>query len=375
MQKYIFFICMIMLCSLQAEEESTSSEKESAFSGNTPPRQENTSIVEQDHMLFILSADYILWLVKEGGLAATASQFANTGLNPNVAQGIIYPKFKTRSGFKIGAGVAFDHNDWSIFLQYTWFYNKGNPLGTEYRFAIGDNTNFDAFTMPAWLLGQPPAFPLNVGFGLLETEKSSWNNFFNRLEGVFSQLIWGGKNLIVRPFLGILGWWDSQKLRIEYETFSTGSSLGNYTYHLHAAQDGSGAGPYIGQEIEFCFYNDQNNQMGICGKWGGALLWSQFKATALLSWDSLDQTNQQNQVKQKSRNVFTATAPMLETVLGFRWTMWFGCNVFFRLQIGWELSAWFDHNHMFSNLITRSSGTCDALYTMQGLTVNVQVGF
>lgn len=379
MKKYLIF-CVLVVLPLSAGSCCPEEPKVCEEPPPPPPEPEikclpprsccTESAVDQQCILFILSADYIFWLAKEAGLATTASQFANTGLDPNEAQGIIYPKFKTRSGFKVGAGVGFEDNDWNIFIQYTWYYNKGNPLGTVYTFSTDNVDEYGQFTLPAWLIGEPPAFPLNRGFAVINSSTSSWNMFFNRIDGTFSRQFWAGKNSIVRPFLGILGFWDSQKLRVDYTSID--SDFGDYENHVFATQDGSGVGPYLGQSLEFCVYYDYNNQAGFWGKWGGSLLWSEFKANVRNTWDH---TEQENQLKQKSRNVFYTAAPMLEVAFGFRWTMWFCAQAFFMLQAGWELSAWFDHNYMISNLITRSSGTCNALYTMQGLTIHVEFGF
>lgn len=361
MKQFVFLATISVLASISANKDCCGCFD---FCGETPPR--NMCVTTTDHCCatYLISVDYILWYVREAGLMTTASRFANTGLIPDNTQKILYPRFYLSSGFKVGTGFSFDCNCWNLFFQYTWLYNKGHSLGTLHTFI---SNNDGMYTLPSWLIGSPAESPLNTDLATLQSERSSWNNFFNRLDGILSQVYWVDNCFSMRPFLGVLGWWNSQTLRIEYEALDR-----DHQYHLNASQRGVGVGPYLGQEIDFYFYYDSCNQMSIWGKWGGALLWSQFIANVLLSWEF---STIMDQVKQKSRNVFRTTAPMLETVLGLRWQARACNDICYRVQVGWELSAWFDHNHMISNLMTRSSGTCDALYIMQGLTINLQMGF
>lgn len=348
-----------------------------SIEGEIPPRDFCCpDKCEEECRSYLISADYILWYVRESGLMVAASQFANTEIVLDESKNISYPKFKLQSGFKVGLGLGYDRNCWDVFVQYTWFSNRGNPL-LNANLTAAPTTG--AFVVPAWAInnipgtmtmGDPPiGIPSSDPFAL----QSSWNNFFNELVGTLGQKYCVEGCFSMTPRFGVLGWWNSQTFLIVYE-------VKNNIYYVNASQDAQGVGPYFVQEVDFYIYDDGENKAGLWGKWGGALLWSRFKANVLVTWDQPAATVI-DQVRQKSLNKFYITAPMLEVSLGLRWETCasenrFSCDpIWYRIQAGWELSAWFDQNHIISNLIAIPTGTCDALYIMQGLTIGIQVGF
>lgn len=320
-----------------------------------------------------ISVDYTFWTARQDGLITTLGLFSNRTSQDQLAGvdgGMTYPKWKFQSGFKVGLGFAI--NPWAMdsYIEYTWFYNRGNGLSPVFTWDVG---TVDLFTVPKWfiLVQAGVANPSNES-EWITLSASSWNNQFNRLDKILSKSYLISRHFLYYVRFGLLGWWDTESLDVLYND----SKDPHDVIQVQGNQQGWGIGPYMGYGLEFYLYRAQENQVGFFADLGVGLFWSWFKATVLIQRESStsvvfsDVFTQQN-----SKNVVWLTAPMLDADLGLRWMWW--CTECFNLliQVGWELQVWFDHNHMFSSFMTRGSGVCDALYTMQGLTVKVMFGF
>lgn len=310
---------------------------------------------------FFISLDYILWTARQDGMLSTLGSYSGDG---SVREsGMTYPKWHWQSGVKVAIGFAKDQDDWDISLRYTWFYNLGNRLRPIFFFSTGSFFN-ERNTVPAWFMG----IDYFSQDDFITRSTSVWNNQFNRLDLTMYRALFKEKFFEYSGFFGLLGWWEEQKFRILYNTSEENQEL----YAISARQDAGGVGPYGGGEFAVYPYFQKDNQVGVFTDWGLSVLWSRFSAK-INSQATVLNNNEKRKVDNK--NAFWTTVPMVEITLGIRGVFWLSNKTNCVVQVGWEMQAWFDHNHMFSNYICRGPGVSNALYTMGGLTVKLLLGF
>ncbi len=289
-----------------------------------------------------VSADYTLWTARETGLAVGYSNFYSDGSSSPEEGKVFYPKMKLRSGFKVDLGVYLPHDNWDLVAEYTWFNNNSNHL-------------HDASFTP----GQALAI-----FGKLDyvnSLSSSWNLWFNRIDLTMGRSFFAGHYLSIRPFMGLLGAWDNQKLHV------TTSDTTDVSYDSHNSQKWWGVGAYGGMNATFTFVSDSSNQWSLFLDAGTALPWSKFNGHQYLV-----NTTEKLTMADFKNTSYTVT-PMLETALGIRWeTWWADGSWMFLLQAAWEEQVWFSHN----NLILNTTGfQSPGAMTLQGLTVRAALAF
>ncbi len=295
-----------------------------------------------------VSADYTLWTAREAGLAIAASNYYSGGSSVSEDGKVFYPKMKLNSGFKVDLGVYLPHDNWDVKAEYTWFNNNSNDKH-EADFTAGQAIS--------------TFFPTTSSITLAEAE-SSWNVWFNRVDLTMGRSFFAGHYLAVRPFMGLLGAWDNQKLHIEYTEFE---SLDEYD--LHNTQKWWGVGAYGGLNTTFTFVSDSSNQWSLFLDLGTALPWSKFNGKQ----SSFNETDEVTHYSFHN-STYTVTT-MLETALGIRWeTWWSDGSWMFMLQAAWEEQVWFAHNN-FIVLGSNTAGAGNGAYTMQGLTVKAAIAF
>jgi Legionella pneumophila major outer membrane protein precursor len=296
-----------------------------------------------------IGADYTLWTARESGLAVATSNYYPSGTTVAEEGKVFYPKMKLNSGFKVDLGVYLPHDNWDVKAEYTWFNNNNNDMH-EADFTSG--TALSTF------------FPKASAPVELAAASSSWNNWFNRIDLTMGRSFFAGHYLAIRPFMGLLGAWDNQKLDAEYTELSTLDQ-----YNLSNSQKWWGVGAYGGINATFTFVSDSSNQWSLFLDAGTALPWSKFngKQSSYNKTDDLTYYSVHN-------SSYLVTS-MLETALGIRWeTWWADGSWMFLLQAAWEEQVWFNHN----NFVTVGSATSSAgngAYTMQGLTVKAAIAF
>ncbi len=308
---------------------------------------------------FFFSADFIWWKAQIGNL-----QYAGTGVSDggqNVPAGtssskgsIKNPDFNFQPGFKVGAGLDFEHDGWDVFAEYTWLngghhhnhLNGGPGLGE----ISGSST-----VVPAG----------SLGFFSCVTASSSWEQHLNVLDGELGRNFFISHRLTLRPFIGLKAAWIKEELTNRYLTTATNPLFATTTYNIRQSrhQHMWGIGARGGIDTVWHF----NKNWGIYGDMAFTALWSDFhtrakdRFTDVATGLSIDTVN--------TRVSITEINMVFETNLGLAYMTWFNddkCQ--FSLRAGWEEQIWFNLNH-FSNV-----GAVGNL-TMHGLTVKAGIGF
>jgi hypothetical protein len=287
-----------------------------------------------DALAFFIQAAYTYWVPYQEG-----NNIAFSGNAANAEPGnVIRPNVTGVSGFKVGIGANTMHDGWMVALNYAWFYNPAtlqyNSLQTEGGYLpTYDSTEVDT----------------------LSPIQSQWKTQFNRIDGQLDRTFYAGHYLTFRPWLGLLGAWETQNLNLVQN--ANGSTVQTDTVNWE--QSWWGIGPYAGTEGAFYFTNE----------WA---LYITSGASLLLSNHSLTQYELQGGgLSYNLKDNFYNVEPMIESMLGLRWdsfwTDWALC-----IDLAWDMQTYFSHNG-FQNY-NNPMGVMGN-YSMQGLTASVKVSF
>lgn len=322
--------------------------------------------------IFFIAGAYTLWTAREDSLNAANAAYSPDSEPP--ADNIGYPQWKLRSGFKVAIGSYFGADGWEIMLQYTWFYNLHNGWRTTIYNTVLPTFAYAAMSPDQYIYQPTPPYDHSIQ---LLGYRTQWSNQFNRIDFVLARTVFVGHYFLMRPFIGLLAFWDYQKPQAvyHYSTEAGPTTVGPINC-ASSSQTAWGVGPYVGGGLEYCFYSDCLSQVGIFTDWGVALPWSTFKAKNRV------EVNCENTATDTdlginvldSRNNFLTSTLMLEVILGIRWILWFGDGFSFTLQAAWENQWYSDHNHMYM-FVSAPQGLGSSDYSMQGLTIKVVFGF
>jgi hypothetical protein len=294
-----------------------------------------------DALSFYIGAAYTYWVPYQEGMNLAVGGPVSPATEP---QGnVLRPAMSGASGFKVSLGANTHHDGWNAELAYTWF--RYSPDMAENTFIAGA-TYIQTFA------------PIGT---LINSLESQFKTQFNRVDATLDRSFYAGHYMTFRPWLGLLGAWDTQNLN--YNGPLTGGPVGRANKAL-MKQTWWGIGPYAGGEGTYYFTND----WGLYIKSGVALLLSNRTVTVNNSLYQ-DDVSQGALVNNKSSS--DTVDPMLETGMGLRWdSNWTDWAL--RIDLGWEFQTYFNHNG-FQGYYSPvgNMGT----YAMQGLTLAVRVNF
>lgn len=331
--------------------------------------------------MIYFSAAYTLWTSREDSLAVSSGAFSALDyltLAEVPQQHVTYPQWKACSGFKVAAGSFFGHDGWEVMLQYTWFYNLNNrnkhnhwtdPLIVNFQYPA----LVDLYAMDSTDFGNPE-------HSSLSSASYVWNNQFNRFDLILGRNFFAGHYLLMKPFVGFMGWIDFQVLRATYRTQDNitpdRQQPGFQTFCAKEVQNSWGVGPYIGTRIEFLFYSDECNQFGLFGDMGAALPWATFytKIENIYACNTHIDTEHDPTKNLNVRNQQALTTFMVEVALGFRWTVWICDEYLFGIQVAWENQLYRNYNHMYIPT-SAPQGLGMGEFVLQGLTAKITFGF
>ncbi len=293
-----------------------------------------------DTLPFYIQAAYTYWVPYQEGMNLAYSGHSGTASIPG---NIIRPNIEVCNGFKVAIGANTMHDGWMVGFNYTWFNNApamaANPLipNLAYRQAFDGSSNHQILEL-----------------------SSKWSNQFNRIDGQLDRSFYAGHYLAFRPWLGLLGAWDTQNVNANDLEFE--GQIENVNKQVRWEQNWWGIGPYAGCEASYYFTN--NCALYISS--GGAMLLAnhcpsqaeyKVQGATVLDYDF------------NLKNSFYNVEPMIETSLGLRWesfwTKWALC-----IDLSWELQTYFSHNGFQS--FQYPMGIMGK-YSMQGLTAGVKI--
>jgi hypothetical protein len=311
----------------------------------------------EDALSFFVGAAYTYWAPYEGrtnvaiaeGVTAAEVLSTQTGT-------IVSPEMNAVSGFKVGLGANTHHDNWVVGLNYTWFYHAPGMKDSGLSSALTGPTNqlYSVWSNDAVIWN---------------TVASQFHMQFNRIDACLDRAFYAGHYLAFRPWIGLLGAWDSQALNTNATFASSQSTIPSSATatQIRMNQKWWGIGPYAGVDCTYYFANE----FGLFLSSGAAMMLNNYDVNEgqnyfLTSTSTTSLGSQYNFAK-----TFNNVAPMMEAVMGLRWDS-FWTEWALRLELGWELQTYFAHNGY--NGVVDASGV-RGQYSMQGLTAVARVNF
>jgi len=311
----------------------------------------------EDALSFFVGAAYTYWAPYEGGTNVAIAEGATSEDVLSTQTGtIVSPAMNAVSGFKVGLGANTHHDNWVVALNYTWFYHAPGMKDSGVPSALTD-TNGNFYSV--WS---------DDGISY-DTLASQFHMQFNRIDACLDRAFYAGHYLAFRPWIGLLGAWDSQALNTN-ATFDAGNNTDLTTAtatQIRMNQKWWGIGPYAGVDCTYYFANE----FGLFLSSGAAMMLNNYDVNEGQNYFTTTTSTTSLGSEYNFSNTFNNVAPMMEAVMGLRWDS-FWTEWALRLELGWELQTYFAHNGY--NGVVDARGV-RGQYSMQGLTAVARVNF
>lgn len=297
-----------------------------------------------------LDGEMLFWKSNVGSLDyGVQSESSTTISHGNVK----HPHFNWDWGFRLGLGYKLPHDQWDLFVNYT--YVLGRAHGHE-----GDS---DDVIFPSWASG----FSFSgQGSFFANQAKARWHMTLNMGDIELGRNCFVGKWLTIRPFMGVRGLVIDQDYHVQYKG---GTVAPGDEDHIHLDTDFWGVG------IRFGFNSLWGLGMGfgIYGNGSAALLSGHFDVD---EHEKLEKADRRLLSVDRDVNNVVVTADL---ALGLQWDYMFSRDHYhFGIKFGWEFNMFFDQNQLFNFLSTTNPGAIqfqDDDLSFQGLTLGLRFDF
>lgn len=376
----------------------------SVFSEDVPTNQSlETKVIKQEYLPSYgpvvkggvdasVDVSYIYWRVSEDDLNIGSSGYNLTDqtsynkLEPQGEQEGIFDRCS--SGFKVGLGMDFSHDGWSLDVIYTWLHSNYNPLkeclknpkitcergfGTYYTIIPA---SFD--TVASDLQLQQPTLFNNIA----SFNTALWTLRFNVIDVMLSKSFYLSPKFVLTPSVGLKTSWQNQSFLVRYLIEGRGENLGGASsiynpteeyYRIYNKQFYYGLGTRVGMDTSWWV----SDSLSVFGQIYGTTLAGMFKdrredVTQVTAQDT-GASIIENNTKINLRGVDHFINTVLETQIGLRWD-YFLCDEAYRLrlQFGYENQLWFNQNHFLTPYLQGATG---ADLGFMGFTATVNFDF
>lgn len=267
--RWLSCLAFIVLCAQAVahtmEERISELEKEMQEVGTTNPADtygagfaSAAPDTENDWFIFL---EPLYWHAKAGG-----TEYAYTDETLTQPSDMVVPPIKGRVkgqsfgwewGLRVGLGYHFNHDDWDVSADYTWYE--------------ADQTTSVHKNLPS------AALPLKGGLvGPLQRAKSHYDLNYNNVNVELGRHYFMSSKVSVRPQIGLQSAWIFNRQNIQYNV-----GLHNFLlapgHHAKVREKSVlwGMGPRAGAEGQWSL----GDGFSICGKVAGALLYSYSRAS------------------------------------------------------------------------------------------------
>lgn len=215
----LFASSVSLLCADQPSAKPMTSGAKPAQSNDKKPMSQNDITPPAGPLVdagarFVMTADFIYWQMKQdsmdysnnildGGVDINQTGTAADVINTFTSNGKVSKlNFDYRPGFKVGAGIISDHDNWDLMTQYTWLRQH----------ARGNNSVSHTDVVPA--------FSALNGTTFVSENKSrgEWKSHFNNIDLELGRSFFISRRLVLRPHIGLKGAWINQKFNISSGT-------------------------------------------------------------------------------------------------------------------------------------------------------------
>ncbi len=288
--------------------------------------------------------------------------------------------FKFKPGFKVGAGVKFDYDDWDAHAEYTWFRSKVHVHSN------GPETNADQVGMIFPIVGAPSQNGPEVETGetfttitssaeVYSNVSSKWKCNMDIIDATMGRWYYVGTKLQFHPYSGARAQWIRQNFNTTYTNTNIFIADLDQTFSIKQRSHSWAIGPEVGL--------DMNWMMG-----QGFRLFSCVEADVLYTrYTKLRDTEQfHNPLDLTVPPVFKVTQRKVGRLrshvdfeMGMGWGTYLDCNNWYLdLSAEYGFQVFFDQN-MFRKFVTTemlgNSFVPNGNLYIHGLTATVALHF
>ena len=365
---------------------------------------------------FVVDASFIYWQADvedlDAGLQGNFSLDTTVG---SKAFGLenhlkaVKRDYKWEPGFKFGIGLVYGERDqYDVMLNWTWIQPEGTAKSKTYpQF---DTNSIESGSISTFLIALvrelesgaaiPGNAPLYSG-GPAANIESKWKMQYNTVDLEFGRNFFLGKNLTLRPHMGLRGAWINQRLDDRYVSIlgplsvsganigvNNLSTIGFGTNTQHAKDEYHAVGLRAGADVYWNF----TNHFAAYGKVSGSILYGYEKVdhtfsvipVATLSGLNSSVLGNSLDVDLPLATLATfsshTTKTTLQGILGLMWHTGFedsGCH--FYASAGYEVNQWFHLNNFRTfneGLIVNQTATPrKGDVGLHGLTIDLRLDF
>ncbi len=248
-----------------------------------------------------------------------------------------------KPGFKIGMGGFFEHDNWDLHLEYTWFHNQESA-----SFSVPSVANATQALTDYW------PEQVSGGTNYYDSGSGKWKLQMDILDLDLGRWYYVGTKLTFHPTVGLRAAWIHQRYSatfsadspLPYATVGNGGA-GNSPFHYLTTTGISKSNSWgLGAKAGL----DTNWMLGYgfrlygCGE--GDLLFTRYTTLSTNTKNSPNapSTGTPTQSVKSATNLNTVRAH-LDLELGFGWGTYWDCNNWYTdLAIGYDFQVFFDQN-------------------------------
>jgi hypothetical protein len=278
---------------------------------------------------------------------------------PNGIHGtVINMNFDYKAGFKVGGGGYFDHDNWEIHAEYSWFHSLQHKKAS---------TSGIQEILPSW--GHPYVEYLYV----FKQAKEKWKLSMDIGELELARSYYVGTDLLFRPSFGFRAAGIRQHVRIDYQR--PGSIVGPPADHgVIYDQIKSWA---VGPQVELTANWQVGSGFRLFGCVETDLLYTKY-TTLLYNETHTDVTVPNSPVHLKQPSMF-ALRSHIDLDFGVGWSTPVDCHTWhLDFALGYEFQVFFDQNmfrHFTDNGNVGNTNSPNGNLYIQGLTATFKLDF
>ena len=308
-----------------------------------------------------VTADFIYYRTRQDGL-----DYVQTGINTKFVSNrpfqtpldkkgkINVPGGSWDPGFKVGLGLKLDHDNWDVFLEYTWIHSHSSDRTGSSEHFFTNLANLIEFTNG--LGGNEPSNLLNAS--------SRWKLRYNVLDLSLARNFYLSEFLTINPFIGIRGTWHHQDWNSKLILVpAADDTLPTIPFTNKTDTDYWGIGGRGG--IDFGWYFAKN--WSLVGGANASVLWIDYESRVDAKITPFEETA----ILLKTKIVSDALRYVGAFNIGFKYETYMARDRYhLTLQATWDEIIWFNINY-----ITVKPGQSFYNLSLHGLNIKFRFDF
>lgn len=371
-------LCLSLLSNGFANEHTNSKDRRGQrHPGNVPAEREITppagAKVSNGFDLFV-TADFIYYNAVQNGVP-----FAATGVLPNnsnyIPEGspfVNVPQGQVSSaasdwapGFKVGLGMKTNHDNWSLYAEYTYLRARNTQVLTQ---AGSDATNSHGIVNPCFATYYGAGAATTVPYSI-ESIKGTWRLSHNKVNLDLARHFYVSPKLTMRPFVGGAGVWQTQELTsraTQNQIVFANGTVANPSFADDSIMQAYALGIRTGLDLGWHFTKCFSLQAAMSGD----ALWTNYYTQTLTSRMTNPATSAVSTLVNQANpdNYKVNYVAELGLALCYDWLSE-SQDYGFLIQVGWNAETWINWGHFLSGAADGGD------FSMQGLDVKVRFDF